>query len=665
MTAQLKPPQKTPTVPLILAPAGNKASFLAALAAGADAIYCGLKQLSARMEAKNFTLKELAGLTDLAHTKGTQIYITLNTMIKPDELNQAGKLIDDLNRLVHPDALIIQDLAVIELARQIGFSGELHLSTLANCGFGAALPLISRIPGVSRVILPRELSIDEIKQVAEVCPEGFGLEVFVHGALCYGVSGRCYWSSFLGGKSGLRGRCVQPCRRLYRQEGTSKRYFSCQDLSLDVLVKILLSLPAVKGWKIEGRKKGPHYVYHTVRAYQMLRDHPQDPQVRKEALILLSQALGRTGTHFHFLSQRPQNPVQIEQQTGSGLLLGRVSGAGSKSLIELKQELLPGDVLRIGYEDEPWHATLKISRAMTQGTRLYLPSGGKQKPQLGAPIFLTDRREPGLSEKMARLEGQIKPSDKRDSLPSRFQAALPRMRLVKLPAVDQRVFRQGPKFGHGQGREEIGVWLSAETFRNNSSNRDIWWWLSPAIWPEDEAGFKSLIEQSLKKGYRRFVLNAPWQIAFFRNPQKLSLWSGPFCNLSNPLSIQQIKSYGFSGAIVSPELGQADYLSLPRQSPLPLGIVLSGNWPLSISRILSDRLKPDTLFQSPKEEMAWASLYDSNYWVYPNWGLNLTAFRKELEQAGYQRFIHLIEPLPRSVKMKDRPGTWNWKIGLP
>lgn len=654
----------SPSYPLILAPAGNKASFLAALAAGADAIYCGLKQLSARMEAKNFTLEELAGLTDLAHSKGTRIYVTLNTLIKPDELNQAGKLIDDLNRRVHPDALIIQDLAVIELVRQTGFSGELHLSTLTNCGFGAALSLISRIPGVSRVILPRELSINEIKQVAEICPDRIGLEVFVHGALCYGISGRCYWSSYLGGKSGLRGRCVQPCRRLYRQEGTSQRYFSCQDLSLDVLIKVLLSVPAIKGWKIEGRKKGPHYVYYTVRAYQMLRDHPQDPNVRRETLTLLSQALGRTGTHYHFLSQRPQNPIQTDVQTGSGLLLGRVSGEGDKPYLHLKQELLPGDVLRIGYEDEAWHATLKISLGMSQGTRFYLTPGVKKRPQQGAPVFLIDRREPDLSEKMAQLEAEIKPSDNREIPSSRFQAALPRIRFAKQTAVDQMVFRQNPKLDRSQGREKIGLWLSPETFRDNSTNRDIWWWLSPAIWPEDEAEFKSLIIQLMQKGCVRFVLNAPWQITFFHNPQKLSLWAGPFCNLSNPLSINQIKSYGFSGAIVSPELGQKDCLSLPRQSPLPLGIVVSGNWPLCISRILSNRLTLNALFQSPKGEMAWASFPDSNYWIYPNWKLDLTAFHKELKRAGYQRFVHLIESVPRFIKMKDRPGYWNWKINL-
>jgi U32 family peptidase len=652
----------SPSTPLILAPAGNKASFLAALAAGAEAIYCGLKEFSARMEAKNFTLKELSGLIGLAHEKGSRVYVTINTLIKPDEIQQAGKMMEDLVRWAHPDALIIQDLALIELARQTGFSGELHLSTLAAVSFSAALPLVSRIPSVSRIVLPRELSIDEIKQMADACPDKIGLEVFIHGALCYGVSGRCYWSSFLGGKSGLRGRCVQPCRRLYTQDRETKRFFSCLDLSLENLVKVLLSVPKIKGWKIEGRKKGPHYVYYTVLGYRMLRDHFQDVPLRKEALSLLSRALGRAGTHYGFLSQRPQSPIQTEHQTGSGLYLGQVSWEGPKPYISLSQELLPDDVLRVGYEDEPWHMTLKIDRRIAPQSRFYLTGMGQRPSRKGAPVFLTDRREKDLSEKMGLLEAEIKSPGNIPMSPSKFQATLPRRHQPDGKAFDQRVYRKAPK--RGSGREETGLWLSSMTIQAGGINKNTWWWLTPALWPSDEAEVKTMIEGLLKKGAHRFVLNAPWQMAFFPNPRGLSLWAGPFCNLSNPLSLQQVKSYGFSGAIVSPELGEADYLQLPKQSPLPLGIVLSGHWPLCISRILSDRLKPDRPFQSPREEMAWAQLIDSNYWVFPNWELNLTAFRRVLERAGYQWFVHLTESMAPSIRMKDRPGNWNWKIGL-
>lgn len=649
-------------LPQILAPAGNRASFLAALAAGADAVYCGLKQFSARMEAKNFTLKELAELSDLAHRKGTSVYITLNTLLKPDELDFAGKLIDDLNRWVGPDALIIQDLAFLELARQTGFAGEIHLSTLANVSFGKALNQIKASSGIKRVVLPRELSIDEIRNVAGNCPEETGLEVFVHGALCYAVSGRCYWSSFLGGKSSLRGRCVQPCRRLYTQSGISKRFFSCQDIGLDVLVKTLLSIDSIKAWKIEGRKKSPHYVYCTVLAYKMLRDHVQDSHARKEAMILLSQALGRTATHYGFLPQRFQNPIQTELDTGSGLYAGKISEDRNVSYIDLEEDLFPGDVLRVGYEDQPWHVTMKIKHPISRDAKLNLPPHSKHRPQKGAPVFLTDRRGPDLTGKILNLEEEIVTSE--DTMPSsHFRVILPKRRVIRDKAIDHMAYRLSGEKAKRKG--ERGLWLSSETFKASSDNKDIWWWLTPVLWPDDEAAFKQMIDSMLQKGFRKFVLNSPWQIGFFRDPRQLSLWAGPFCNLGNPLSISRIRDFGFSGAIVSPELGQDDYLSLPGRSVLPLGMVISGNWPLCISRIISDRLIPEKPFQSPKKEMAWASSYDSNYWVYPNWEIDFNAYRGQLEDSGYQKFFHLIEPVPFSIKMKERQGQWNWKITLP
>ena len=235
--------EKIASPPSIMAPAGNKAAFLAAVAAGADAIYCGLKLFSARMEAKNFSLEELQPLVELAHARGIRVHVTLNSLLKPGDLDVAGKFIKELAHQVRPDGLIIQDLAAIPLVRQAGFSGEIHLSTLANVSFSEALMLIRHKLRVDRVVLPRELTIDEIKTVAQASPPDLKLEVFIHGALCYAVSGRCYWSSYLGGKSGLRGRCVQPCRRVYTQERDEAKYFSCLDFSVDVLAKVLLTFP--------------------------------------------------------------------------------------------------------------------------------------------------------------------------------------------------------------------------------------------------------------------------------------------------------------------------------------------------------------------------------------------------------------------------------------
>ena len=659
MTAQ----QPSPHLPEILAPAGNKASFLAAVAAGADAIYCGLKLFSARMEAKNFTIEEFTALVRLAHEKGVKVFIAINSLLKPDDLLRAGQLLDRLQRRVKPDAVIIQDLAMVSLIKQTGFSGEIHLSTLANAGFSRALQAIRRNLQVDRVVLPRELSIDELKILARACPPRLGLEVFVHGALCYGVSGRCYWSSYLGGKSGLRGRCVQPCRRRYSQAGPAHRYFSCRDLSVDVLVKVLLSIPGIRTWKIEGRKKGPHYVYYTVCAYRMLRDHHQDSKIKKDALQLLARALGRTGTHYLLLPQRPRNPVSIDSQTGSGLLVGKVKGPRQKPYLIPKEDLYPGDVLRMGYEDEAGHSIRRIERSVPKGGRLYIAPFLKKAIAKGAPVFLTDRREKHLVDMIADLDGQLEPVRRSAERASSFPISLPTGILRKARPMEMTVYRALPK-SVPAGR--CGLWLSADILRKMSvkSASRICWWLPPVIWPENEDALTDGVQLAIKKGGRSFVLNAAWQVAFFESQKGLKLWAGPFCNLSNPLAIAAVGDMGFSGAVVSPELGSEDYLQMPQYSPLPLGIVIAGNFPLCIARILAEDIQQDQAFSSPMGEQAWVTRHGPDYWIYPNWKLDLQHHKDELRKAGYALFVELNEPIPKSVKMKKRKGLWNWETKL-
>lgn len=648
---------------LILAPAGSRASFLAAVAAGADAVYCGLKQYSARMAAKNFSFGELAALTDLAHRKGIQVFITFNTALKPNELSQAGAMLMQLKREINPDGIIVQDLAMIALAKQVKLKSKLHLSTLANMSFPRALTLINKHSGLNRVVLPRELNVDEIKAMATACPAGVGLEVFVHGALCYGISGRCYWSSYMGGKSGLRGRCVQPCRRRYRIQGNEQRYFSCQDLSLDVLAKVLLSIPEIKGWKIEGRKKGPHYVYYTVSAYKMLRDFGNDPQKKKAALGMLSMALGRVNTHYGFLPQRPQNPIQADDHTGSGLLVGYVKGTRDTPYLIPREELLPGDILRVGYEDDAWHVVKKLNQYVPSRGRLVLRMASRNLRIKDIPVFLIDRQEPYLKEMIAELETEMAELPGGEKQIHLFQPRISRYQGPDSGAIDLRVFRTlNAKANTGQN----SVWLSAESLAGCSKAMfpGLWWWIPPTLWPENEAAMTGMIESVLKNGGTRFVLNAPWQVSLFAAPEKLNLWAGPFCNVSNGLAAGEIKSLGISGVIVSPELGEKDYLDLPEQSPLPLGIVLSGNWPLCISRTIAPQVAMNEPFVSPKGETAWAAKHGGDYWIYPNWKLDLSSKREMLLQAGYRCFVHLLEPVPQKVVMKKRPGLWNWEVGM-
>ena len=645
--------------PEILAPAGNRASFLAAVAAGADAIYCGMKLYSARMQAKNFTLEELAALVHLAHEHSVKVFVTINSLLKSDDLLRAGQMLDQLQRLVKPDAVIVQDLAMVQLVKQTGFSGEIHLSTLANAGFSAALQVIRQQLGVHRVVLPRELNIDEIKHLATVCPSGLGLEVFIHGALCYAVSGRCYWSSYLGGKSGLRGRCVQPCRRQYAQGGQKNRYFSCQDFSVDVLAKVLKSIPQIRTWKIEGRKKGPHYVYYTVTAYRMLRDHGHDARMKKNALEMLSRSLGRPATHYNILPQRPQNPVKVSNQTGSGLLVGRIKGSRQKPYFLAREELLAGDVLRLGYEDEAGHTVKRIGRSIPRGGRLDVHFSSQKAPAQGAPVFLIDRREKALVDMISDLEKKMEKKSGLRIRESTFKLKLPAENLKKGRVMELSVHR---KLARSVPHNGIGIWLSLQSVKKISARMTapVWWWLPPVVWPGNENELSSQVEMAVKKGSRHFVLNAPWQVAMFKKQKGFDLWAGPFCNLANPLAVAALESLGFSGAVVSPELDRENYLQLPRHSPLPLGIVIAGSWPLCVARTLTDEVKPNKAFSSPRGEQAWVAEYDSNYWMYPNWKMDLKSHKKLLQQAGYRLFVELVEPIPKGVKLKKRKGLWNW-----
>jgi len=529
-----------------MAPAGSRDSFLAAIAAGTDAIYCGLKQFSARMEAKNFQFEELAGLVDLAHQKGIQVFVTLNTVLKPDDLTDVQHAIADLQAMVHPDALIFQDLAVVHLAQKIGYTGEIYISTLANVSFPTGLQMIHRQLGADRVVIPRELDIDEIRLMAQSCPPELGLEVFIHGALCYGVSGRCYWSSFLGGKSGLRGRCVQPCRRRYTQSGKSGRFFSCADLSMDVLAKVLLDIPQIRGWKIEGRKKGPHYVYHTVKAYKLLRDHHRDPESRKEALYLLEYALGRSGTHYRFLPQRPQSPIQETRQTGSGLLIGRVTGSPHNPGIVVDRNVYANDMLRVGYEDDPFHVLKRIGRDVPAKGKIPLSFSSNACPPNGAAVFLTDRREKTMMDEIQQLgrelttENFVKPHKARLAELT-FQGRLSR----SLPIRDQWVGRTPES---GKPGAHTGIWITPDMNPGAEKrlHKDSWLWLPPVIWPKTDSAHDQIIRRMVTSGHRNFVLNAPWQIAFFQPSERLNLWAGPFCNVANPAAIQMLQSMGFA-----------------------------------------------------------------------------------------------------------------------
>lgn len=661
-----------------MAPAGDGNAFLAAVAAGADTVYVGLKHFSARMQAQNFSISELARLASLGRDRGTKTYVAMNTLVKPQDVESAGRLIDRLQKNVKPYALIVQDLAMLTLAKQAGFTGELHLSTLSNVTHPDGLAVARKL-GANRVVLPRELNLDEVKLMAEACPKDLDLEIFVHGALCHCVSGRCYWSSYLGGKSGLRGRCVQPCRRLYTKgKDLPERLFSCSDLSLDVLTKPLLDMNRVVAWKIEGRKKGPHYVYYTVKAYQMLRDNPQDGAAKKTAMELLDQALGRPSSHSVFLPQRPFQPVQPKEETSSGRLIGEIRRDQKKLFFEPREQLEPGDLVRVGYEDQPGHQTLPIRRRVPKRGRMDIPFSKKQAgPPVptGTKVFLVDRREPELMKQIKELERELDffpaPEPKESTFTPTWPQAAPRKqsksraRGARPSARSESVtlFRQPPT---GRTWDRPAYWLERSVLGKVPSKiaSRAQWWLPPVIWPGEDKKYRGLIKEAMRKGAREFVLNAPWQVGYFEDRPNATLTAGPFCNVANKLALDVLRGLGFSSAIINPELPFEDLQALSQNPPLPLGFVIKGLWPFGISRFLADSVPFDEAVKSPMNEVAFVRKYGQNNWIFPGWEVDLTKETRTLERLGYKTFVTMLEPWPRNVPRPKRTSEFNWRLKL-
>lgn len=645
--------------PKILAPAGDKNSFLAAVAAGADAIYCGLKIFSARMEADNFSIEELARLSKIAKSRNIQVYIAFNSIIKDLEQEKVFKILNKLIRNVEFQALIIQDPAIIHLAKKAGFTKEIHLSTLGNCTFPSALKTLNKLE-FKKIVLPREFTIDEIKTMALHTPKGMELEVFIHGALCYCISGRCYWSSWFGGKSSLRGRCVQPCRRRYDQKGNRNRHFSCMDFSVDVLAKVLKTIPQITTWKIEGRKKSPHYVYYTVQAYKLLRD---DPKKKKQALAFLDYAMGREFTHYNLLSQRKMNPLDHSSETGSGLFAGRIKNPESPYFIT-RQELFVSDLLRIGFEDDQSHNIQRVTRAVPNKGKFYLRRQSKYKIRKGTPVYIIDRREKELAQAIKSLDNELEKMEKITIEPvaNKFSKIFPKKCAPSKNKI-QQISVSRNKHPRQSAVSVEGIWISSQKYSRTPTAKE-WLWLDPVLFPEEEKTCAGFIKKSVKKGCKNFVLNSIWQICLFQNPKQLNLWAGPFCNITNSMTLTLLKSLGFSGAIVSPELDKDTLCTLPQKSELPLGIVIYGSWPLGISRIISQDLKTNQPFTSPKGETAWLAKYNNNYFIFPNWYLDLRPKKEQLQKAGFSFFVNLHEPIPRGIKIKNRPGIWNWNLKL-
>ncbi len=311
---------KSNETPELLAPAGNLSCALAAFDAGADAVYAGLSRFNARERGENFDLDGFLSLVNYAHVLDRKVYLTLNTLVKEDELDAAAEMLAAL-QVSPPDAVLVQDLGVARMIRECFPAFTMHASTQMGIHNPEGLKVAAGL-GFKRVVLERQLTLEEVALCAKDSP--VELEVFVHGALCCSLSGQCLFSSWSGAYSGNRGKCKQPCRRRFFSKQGNGFFFSTADLcSLEMLDD--LKTLGISSLKIEGRLRQADYVAATVEAYRMMLDSEPNRKTLGEARRLLSTGRGRKWSEGFYSAESMKNLIQYKSLGASGVPCGQVS----------------------------------------------------------------------------------------------------------------------------------------------------------------------------------------------------------------------------------------------------------------------------------------------------------------------------------------------------
>ncbi|MCU0637270.1 MAG: U32 family peptidase [Methanothrix sp.] len=392
-------------LPELLAPAGSEEALKAAIAAGADAVYLSGKRFGARKFAANFDERAMENAVDYAHLRGVKVYVTVNTLIREDELSDLARYLVGLYQ-IGVDAILLQDLGAALLARRIVPDLERHASTQMTIHNASGVVWAAH-EGFGRAVLAREASLEEIREIGrDGRDRGVGLEVFVHGALCYSYSGQCLLSSAIGGRSGNRGMCAQPCRKPYlllhsetdlygrprglsAQKNQEKFLISTRDLCvyrhLDELVR-----SNVASLKIEGRMKSPEYVAVVTSIYRKALDaiargnwSPSEADERDLAL-----AFNRSFSAGHLFGAR--DVMGREMSDNRGVFMGIVTSFDSKrgeAAVRLGGSLAPEKGDGLVFQSPGQEMGLVVQKAEQKDGLLHLRMPERVRP--GARVYLT------------------------------------------------------------------------------------------------------------------------------------------------------------------------------------------------------------------------------------------------------------------------------------
>ena len=371
-------------LPELLAPAGNWECAKAAVENGADAIYFGLDKFNARMRAENFTEADLPELMQFLHLRGVKGYVTLNTLVFPQELKQAQRYIKSIIA-AGVDAVIVQDVGICRLIRHISPDFPIHASTQMTVTSAAGVEFAKEL-GCNLVVLARECSIQELNKIQQQTNETLPLEVFVHGALCVAYSGQCLTSEALGGRSANRGECAQACRMTYEliadgevvDLGDRKYLLSPQDLSgLEVLPDLVKS--GVSCLKIEGRLKSPEYVANVTKVYREALDREMGRWGDK----------GKRGKGEKGISH--QEKYNLEMAFSRGIYTGWFEGINNQELVHArfgkKRGVYLGEVTRINKEKVTIKSVAKSVTPIKPGDGVVFDCGHPEAKEEGGRIY--------------------------------------------------------------------------------------------------------------------------------------------------------------------------------------------------------------------------------------------------------------------------------------
>lgn len=401
----------------LLAPAGSFEAFKAAVENGADAVYLGGKSFNARANAANFDLEELRKVVEYAHEREVKVYVTVNILIADEEFPELCQYLYDLYA-IGVDALILQDIGVASFIQKVLPEMERHASTQMTINNSWGMSHGERL-GFQRVVLAREVSAQEMKEIS--ASTSLDIEVFVHGALCVCYSGQCLMSSYIGGRSGNRGCCAQPCRLTYQLVNDEGRdllakakvgnyLLSPRDLNFVEEVRHLRDC-GVDSLKIEGRMKRPEYVATVVGIYRKALDHIYKEEILSKRVVKeedlnssgisdedrrdLLQIFNRGFSQAYFHGHPGAELMSYERPNNRGIPLGKVTNIlGKKLEIKLETFLRPGDGIEIwtpkGREgitvDGIWRGKKEVQEGKP-GDLVQINFSGKVRP--GAQIFKT------------------------------------------------------------------------------------------------------------------------------------------------------------------------------------------------------------------------------------------------------------------------------------